>query len=140
MAKRKNHTNHNQSRKAHRNGIKRPISHKYRALKGMDPKFLRNMKFAKASNQSGPVQLRIKLSKGADGKGGKEAAKKPAAKPAATKDAPAAKPAASKPAADKAAKPAADKAAKPAADKAAKPAKPAGDKAAAKPKAAAADK
>jgi len=47
MAKAKNHTNHNQSKKNHRNGIKKAKTHKYRSLKGMDPKFLRNQRFAK---------------------------------------------------------------------------------------------
>lgn len=42
MAKSKNHTNHNQSYKAHRNGIKKPKDHRYKSTKGMDPKFLRN--------------------------------------------------------------------------------------------------
>jgi large subunit ribosomal protein L29e len=42
MAKSKNHTAHNQSRKDHRNGIKKPVKHKYTSTKGMDPKFLRN--------------------------------------------------------------------------------------------------
>jgi len=46
MAKSKNHTNHNQSRKNHRNGIKRPASQRYRSLKGVDPKFLRNARYA----------------------------------------------------------------------------------------------
>ncbi|XP_061794344.1 large ribosomal subunit protein eL29 isoform X2 [Nerophis lumbriciformis] len=53
MAKSKNHTTHNQSRKAHRNGIKKPRSHRYESLKGMDPKFLRNMRFAKKHNKKG---------------------------------------------------------------------------------------
>jgi hypothetical protein len=35
MAKSKNHTNHNQNRKAHRNGIKKPQKHKYASLKGV---------------------------------------------------------------------------------------------------------
>ncbi|KAH9913057.1 large subunit ribosomal protein 29 [Fomitopsis serialis] len=35
MAKSKNHTNHNQSRKAHRNGIKTPTSHRTRSMKGV---------------------------------------------------------------------------------------------------------
>ncbi|KFP25505.1 60S ribosomal protein L29, partial [Colius striatus] len=35
----------NQSRKWHRNGFKKPRSH--RSLKGVDPKFLRNMRFRK---------------------------------------------------------------------------------------------
>eukprot|EP00466_Bigelowiella_natans_P006660 jgi/Bigna1/56843/estExt_Genewise1Plus.C_1280029 len=47
MAKSKNHTAHNQSYKAHRHGIKKPKSNKHRSLKGMDPKFLRNLRRAK---------------------------------------------------------------------------------------------
>ncbi|KAJ1805287.1 60S ribosomal protein L29 [Coemansia sp. RSA 2523] len=47
MAKSKNHTNHNQNKKAHRNGIKKPKSHRHPSLKGVDPKFLRNQRFAK---------------------------------------------------------------------------------------------
>ncbi|XP_051019274.1 60S ribosomal protein L29-like [Acomys russatus] len=47
MAKSKNHTTHNQSRKWHRNGIKKPLSQRYESLKGVDPKLLRNMCFAK---------------------------------------------------------------------------------------------
>ncbi|XP_053456037.1 60S ribosomal protein L29-like [Nycticebus coucang] len=47
MAKSKNHATHNQSRKWHRNGIKKPRSQRYESLKGVDPKFLRNMRFAK---------------------------------------------------------------------------------------------
>ena len=42
MAKSKNHTAHNQTRKAHRKGIKKPLRNKYQSLKGVDPKFLRN--------------------------------------------------------------------------------------------------
>ncbi|PNI80332.1 RPL29 isoform 4 [Pan troglodytes] len=34
MAKSKNHTTHNQSRKWHRNGIKKPRSQRYESLKG----------------------------------------------------------------------------------------------------------
>ncbi|KAK2109819.1 60S ribosomal protein L29 [Saguinus oedipus] len=44
MAKSKNHTTDNQSRKWHRNGIKKPRSQRYESLKGVDPKFLRNMR------------------------------------------------------------------------------------------------
>ncbi|KAF7727466.1 60S ribosomal protein L29 [Apophysomyces ossiformis] len=47
MAKSKNHTNHNQNRKAHRNGIKKPLRQKYPSNKGVDAKFLRNQRFAK---------------------------------------------------------------------------------------------
>uniref|UniRef100_A0A3B5BIN0 60S ribosomal protein L29 n=1 Tax=Stegastes partitus TaxID=144197 RepID=A0A3B5BIN0_9TELE len=53
MAKSKNHTTHNQSRKAHRNGIKRPTSDRYESVKGVDSKFLRNMRFAKKHNKRG---------------------------------------------------------------------------------------
>uniref|UniRef100_A0A673T9X2 60S ribosomal protein L29 n=1 Tax=Suricata suricatta TaxID=37032 RepID=A0A673T9X2_SURSU len=35
MAKSKNHTTHNQSRKWHRNGIKKPRSQRYESLKGV---------------------------------------------------------------------------------------------------------
>ncbi|KAI3639542.1 hypothetical protein MIR68_002236 [Amoeboaphelidium protococcarum] len=50
MAKSKNHTNHNQNKKAHRNGIKKPQRNRYPSLKGVDPKFLRNQRFAKAGS------------------------------------------------------------------------------------------
>ncbi|XP_041535621.1 60S ribosomal protein L29-like [Microtus oregoni] len=51
MAKPKNHTTHNQSRKWPRNGIRKPRSQRYESLKGVDPKFLRNMCFAKKRNK-----------------------------------------------------------------------------------------
>lgn len=35
MSKSKNHTNHNQNKKAHKNGIHRVKSQKYRSLKGV---------------------------------------------------------------------------------------------------------
>lgn len=38
MAKSKNHTAHNQNKKAHRNKIQRPKTNKYHSLKGVDPK------------------------------------------------------------------------------------------------------
>eukprot|EP01069_Polyplicarium_translucidae_P006838 Polyplicarium_translucidae@DN3029_c0_g1_i1.p6 len=47
MAKSKNHTNHNQNRKAHRNGIKRVKDQTSRSRKGVDKKFLRNQRFAR---------------------------------------------------------------------------------------------
>ncbi|KAN0097718.1 Ribosomal L29e protein family domain containing protein [Tylopilus felleus] len=46
MAKSKNHTNHNQTRKAHRNGIKRPTTNRTRSMKGVDPKFRKNALYA----------------------------------------------------------------------------------------------
>ncbi|CAM8927014.1 hypothetical protein QQ045_023937 [Rhodiola kirilowii] len=50
MAKSKNHTAHNQSHKAHRNGIKKPRNHRNASTKGMDPKFLRNQRYARKHN------------------------------------------------------------------------------------------
>ena len=46
MAKSKNHTNANQNKKAHKNGIKKPKRERYLSLKGVDPKFLRNRRRA----------------------------------------------------------------------------------------------
>ncbi|KAI9357134.1 ribosomal L29e protein family-domain-containing protein [Pilaira anomala] len=51
MSKSKNHTNHNQIKKAHRNGLKKPVAHKYGTQKGLDAKFLRNQRFAKKGTQ-----------------------------------------------------------------------------------------
>uniref|UniRef100_A0A5F9D3H4 60S ribosomal protein L29 n=1 Tax=Oryctolagus cuniculus TaxID=9986 RepID=A0A5F9D3H4_RABIT len=49
MAKSKNHTTHNQSRKWHRNGV--------------DPKFLRNMRFAKKHNKKGLKKMQANNAK-----------------------------------------------------------------------------
>lgn len=46
MAKSKNHTAHNQTRKQHKNGIHRPARQRFASTKGMDPKFLRNQRRA----------------------------------------------------------------------------------------------
>lgn len=48
----KNTCAHNNTRKAHANGIKKAKRSKHVSTKGMDPKFLRNMKFAKKYNGS----------------------------------------------------------------------------------------
>ncbi|XP_062039079.1 large ribosomal subunit protein eL29-like [Lepus europaeus] len=63
MAKSKNHTTHNQSRKWHRNGIKKPRSQRYESLKGVDPKFLRNMHFAKKHNKKGLKKMQANNAK-----------------------------------------------------------------------------
>jgi len=47
MAKSKNHTNHNQHHKDHRNGIKKPRRQRQTPKRGMDVKFLRNLRFIK---------------------------------------------------------------------------------------------
>jgi len=52
MAKSKNHTNHNQNSKNHRNGIFKPKRQRYPSLKGVDPKFLKNMRFSKKHNKN----------------------------------------------------------------------------------------
>ncbi|KAJ8140321.1 hypothetical protein OY671_006491 [Metschnikowia pulcherrima] len=46
MSKSKNHTNHNQNKKAHKNGIKKPKTYRYRSLKSVDAKFRRNHRYA----------------------------------------------------------------------------------------------
>ncbi|TVU22369.1 hypothetical protein EJB05_32060, partial [Eragrostis curvula] len=57
MAKSKNHTAHNQSYKAHKNGIKKPKRHRQTSTKGMDPKFLRNLRYSRKHNKkSGEVE------------------------------------------------------------------------------------
>ncbi|KAI2804190.1 60S ribosomal protein L29 [Blomia tropicalis] len=52
MAKSKNHTNHNQNRKDHRNGIHRPKKLRKQSWKGVDQKLLRNMRFSRKNNKS----------------------------------------------------------------------------------------
>ncbi|BGP53014.1 hypothetical protein JCM8202_004098 [Rhodotorula sphaerocarpa] len=51
MAKSKNHTNHNQNKKAHRNGIKKPKTQRYPSMRGVDPKFRRNARYAAQGTQ-----------------------------------------------------------------------------------------
>nr|XP_034370422.1 60S ribosomal protein L29-like [Arvicanthis niloticus] len=63
MAKSKNHTTYNQSRKWHRNGIKKPRSQRYESLKGVDPKFLRNMRFAKKHRKKGLEKMQANSAK-----------------------------------------------------------------------------
>eukprot|EP00571_Detonula_confervacea_P011527 CAMPEP_0172305730 /NCGR_PEP_ID=MMETSP1058-20130122/6962_1 /TAXON_ID=83371 /ORGANISM="Detonula confervacea, Strain CCMP 353" /LENGTH=162 /DNA_ID=CAMNT_0013017425 /DNA_START=275 /DNA_END=762 /DNA_ORIENTATION=+ len=46
----KNTCAHNNTQKAHANGIKKKKRNKYVSTKGMDPKFLRNQKFCKKYN------------------------------------------------------------------------------------------
>ncbi|KTW31068.1 ribosomal 60S subunit protein L29 [Pneumocystis jirovecii RU7] len=51
MAKSKNHTNHNQNKKAHKNGIHRPKVHRYLSMKHLDLKFRLNCKYAMRGTQ-----------------------------------------------------------------------------------------
>ncbi|KXN71322.1 hypothetical protein CONCODRAFT_27460, partial [Conidiobolus coronatus NRRL 28638] len=55
MSKSKNHTNHNQNKKAHRNGIRKPKQHRFSSKRGVDPKFLRNLRFAKKGSWTARV-------------------------------------------------------------------------------------
>ncbi|KAK1744248.1 60S ribosomal protein L29 [Skeletonema marinoi] len=56
MVKQKNACQHNNTQKAHANGIKKKKRTKYVSTKGMDPKFLRNQKFCKKYNGSKRTQ------------------------------------------------------------------------------------
>lgn len=58
MSKSKNHTNHNQIRKAHRNGIKKPKTNRYPSTKGVDPKFKRNQKHAQHGTAKALAEVR----------------------------------------------------------------------------------
>ncbi|KAI5481421.1 hypothetical protein MNV49_004177 [Pseudohyphozyma bogoriensis] len=62
MAKSKNHTAHNQTRKAHRNGIKKPKTNKYPSQKGVDPKFRRNARHAAQGTQKALAAARAEKS------------------------------------------------------------------------------
>lgn len=55
MAKKKNHTNHNQNRKNHRNGIKKVRWRPIESTRGVNQKVLRNNVFAKKYNEIGRV-------------------------------------------------------------------------------------
>ncbi|XP_037654489.1 60S ribosomal protein L29-like [Choloepus didactylus] len=54
---------HNQPWKWHRNSIKKPLSQRYELLKGVDPKFLRNMHFAKRHNKKGLKKMQTNNAK-----------------------------------------------------------------------------
>uniref|UniRef100_A0A2K6QDW9 60S ribosomal protein L29 n=1 Tax=Rhinopithecus roxellana TaxID=61622 RepID=A0A2K6QDW9_RHIRO len=57
MAKSKNHTTHNQK------VIKKPRSQRYDSLKGVGPRFLRNMRFAKKHNKKGLKKMQANNAK-----------------------------------------------------------------------------
>jgi large subunit ribosomal protein L29e len=74
MVKQKNHTARNQTFKAHRNGLKKPKKMRYKSQKGVsglfyctpfvvalrcekvDPKFLRNQRFAKKHDKQRKIK------------------------------------------------------------------------------------
>jgi large subunit ribosomal protein L29e len=50
MAKSKNHTAHNQTKKQHRLGLKKESKQRYASLTGVDAKYLRNRRFSVNKN------------------------------------------------------------------------------------------
>mmetsp|Transcript_69118 Transcript_69118/g.194877 ORF Transcript_69118/g.194877 Transcript_69118/m.194877 type:complete len:90 (-) Transcript_69118:36-305(-) len=60
MAKSKNHTNHNQSYKNHRNGIKKTKRPRKMSMTGMNTKFVRNQAAAKRGMQCSPEEKETK--------------------------------------------------------------------------------
>ncbi|KIK65460.1 hypothetical protein GYMLUDRAFT_219532, partial [Collybiopsis luxurians FD-317 M1] len=56
------HTNHNQNKKAHKNGIKKPKSSRTRSLKGVDAKFRRNARFALAGSYKARAEQKAAVS------------------------------------------------------------------------------
>lgn len=58
MAKSKNHTAHNQTRKHHRNGIVRPTRQRYQSLKGVDAKFMRNRRRSIKGNKKPQIEAK----------------------------------------------------------------------------------
>mmetsp|Transcript_17333 Transcript_17333/g.27648 ORF Transcript_17333/g.27648 Transcript_17333/m.27648 type:complete len:96 (-) Transcript_17333:211-498(-) len=91
MVKSKNHTNRNASFKAMRNGIKKPKcwrmkvkSLKYRGMKGMDPQFRRNQRYARLGMKRAALRKRQSLK---DGPSKKKVAKEDASKKDASKKA-----------------------------------------------------
>ncbi|KIJ56641.1 hypothetical protein M422DRAFT_773424 [Sphaerobolus stellatus SS14] len=59
MAKSKNHTNHNQNKKAHRNGIKRPQAQGITSRKSVDPKIRRNARHASVGSLKARAEQRV---------------------------------------------------------------------------------
>merc|ERR1712071_297764 len=68
MAKSKNHTAHNQSYKAHRNPVKKIKSSRHPSLKGVDAKYLRNMRFSRKHNKSTAQQKKTFERRKVDGR------------------------------------------------------------------------
>ncbi|XP_019677251.3 60S ribosomal protein L29-like [Felis catus] len=63
MGKSKNHATHNQLRKRHRNGTKKPQSPKYESLRGRELKFLKNMRFAEKHRKKHPKKTQANNAK-----------------------------------------------------------------------------
>ncbi|KNH06528.1 Ribosomal protein L29e [Perkinsela sp. CCAP 1560/4] len=63
MAKSKNHTNHNQNFKAHRNGIKKPKFCKKFSMRGIWAPLRRNTHFSVKHNKGAKAQMNMRLAK-----------------------------------------------------------------------------
>ncbi|KAI6180914.1 60S ribosomal protein L29-like protein [Aphelenchoides besseyi] len=63
MAKSKNTSHHNQNRKDHRNGIYKPKRQTKVSMKGVDPKFLRNLRYSKKGSKKAVHAKRANASK-----------------------------------------------------------------------------
>merc|ERR1719409_2136243 len=63
MAKSKNHTSNNDGAKAHRNGIKKIRKQRKMSTKGMDPKYLRNRRWAMAGTQENAADKAARIEK-----------------------------------------------------------------------------
>ena len=61
MAKSKNHTNHNQNRKAHRNGIKKPKFQRKFSMRGIWAPLRRNTHFSVKHNKGKIAQQNLRL-------------------------------------------------------------------------------
>lgn len=59
MAKSKNSSQANVSKKNHRNGIKMPKSHRYPSLNGVCAKFLRNQRYAKLGSKEAALKKKM---------------------------------------------------------------------------------
>jgi len=70
-SKSKNHTAHNQNRKAHRNGLKRPTTQRYMSTKGVDAKFMKNLRYAKSGTRRKAIAEGILTADGKKVKGKK---------------------------------------------------------------------
>ncbi|KAI1291748.1 60S ribosomal protein L29 [Halotydeus destructor] len=63
MAKSKNHTAHNQNRKDHRNGIHKPKRMRKESMKGVCPKLVRNLRYARKNNKTRAELIALEIEK-----------------------------------------------------------------------------
>ena len=64
MVKQKNATQRNQTYKAHRNsGLRKTRRERFTSTKGMDPKYLRNLRFSQKANKKAARKQKAELKK-----------------------------------------------------------------------------